>query len=184
MLLSAAEAWSSLDVVRRSSFASCCVFVAIFPTVDVSRIWGPSEQSSRRWLGFQETLSWVLFSNSNLALKGGVLYHKCFFFMGSPSMHFIKCDQWPIVVCNYFVFSRRTFSFKCYYCWLRKNSSFTRIYILLGRKCVIWSLRIFWGCGRMTAAGGSVQWDAKILGRCRCSECFVFVVSFSAHHLQ
>ena len=27
-----------LDVVRRSSFASCCVFVANFPTVDVSRI--------------------------------------------------------------------------------------------------------------------------------------------------
>ena len=128
MLLSTAEAWSSLDVVRRSSFASCCVFVANFPTVDVSRIWGPTEQSSCRWLDFQETLSWVLFSNSNLALKGGVLYHKYFFFMGSLSMHFIKCDQWPIVVCNCFVFSRWTFSFKCYYCWLRKNSSFTRIY--------------------------------------------------------
>ena len=35
-----------------------------------------------------------------------------FFFMGSPSMHFIKCYRWPIMICKRFVFSRRTSSFK------------------------------------------------------------------------
>ena len=38
-----------------------------------------------------------------------------FFFMGSPSMHFIKCYRWPIMICKRFAFSRRTSSFKCYY---------------------------------------------------------------------
>ena len=130
MLLSAAETWSSLDVIRRSSFASCCVLLSFFPPWTSRGFEAHPNSPHADDLASTRPYLESCFSNSNLALKGGVLYHRCFFFMGSLSKHFVKCDQWPIVVCNYFAFSRRTFSFGCYYCWLRKNFLLSPGYIL------------------------------------------------------
>ena len=86
------------------------------------------------WLPRDPILRFVF--RFKLALKGGVWYHYFCFYMGSPSMRFIKCCRWPKMICKLFAHLRRTSSFYYYV------SSVNRIFFLLGRKYIIWILHI------------------------------------------
>ena len=76
-----------------------------------------------------------------LTLKGGVWRYYFYFYMGSPSMRFIKCCRWPIMICKLFALSRRTSSFKFYYLLTTYLLSPGYLFFM-GRKCIIWLPRI------------------------------------------
>ena len=67
------------------------------------------------WLPRDPILRFVF--GFKLTLKGGVWRYYFYFYMGSPSMRFIKCCRWPKMICKLFASSRRTSSFY-YVFWL------------------------------------------------------------------
>ena len=88
------------------------------------------------WLPRDPILRFVF--GFKLTLKGGVWYYYFYFYMGSPSMRFIKCCRWPKMICKLFASLRRTSSF--YYLLTTCFDyvfSVTRIFFLEGREYII-----------------------------------------------
>ena len=109
-------------------FVFCCVFVDFYSHRGRLEDLRPNQivLMPMTWLPRDPILRIVF--RFKLTLKGGVWYYCFYFYMGSPSVRFIKCCRWPKMVCKLFVLLRRTSSF--YYllttCLLLPGYSFLR----------------------------------------------------------
>ena len=130
MLLSAAETWSSLDVIRRSSFASCCVLLSFFPPW-TSRGFEAQPNSPHA----DDLASKRPYLELDFQIQIYLWKAVCFIVGVSSLGAHSLCTSLSAVsgLMLFVIISHRCdelSSFKCYYCWLRKNFLLSPGYIL------------------------------------------------------